>query len=188
MSYNELIDILLSDDVCNRIKEKESEIFELIPELKECLGFNQNNKWHIYDVYEHILNVIAGVDNDKCLRIASLFHDIGKPQTYIEDEKGIGHFYGHWDKSLEIFNKYKDKFDLTNNEINLIKSLIYYHDINVDKMNDEDLNEMISNIGHDNINLLFTLKRADLLAQSSEFHDLLKTINIQEQNIIRMKK
>ena len=61
MTYNELLEVLLSNDVYNRLKQKESALFELIPELKECKGFNQNNKWHMYDVYEHILHVVSGV-------------------------------------------------------------------------------------------------------------------------------
>ena len=40
------------------------------------------------------------------LRLLTLFHDIGKPLTYIEDSSEIGHFYNHWNKSIEIFSKY----------------------------------------------------------------------------------
>ena len=61
MRYEEFLEILLSDDVYNKIKENEKEIFGLIPELEICKDFNQNSEWHIYDVYEHILHVVAGV-------------------------------------------------------------------------------------------------------------------------------
>ena len=30
-----------------------------------------------------------------CLKMAALFHDVGKPETYTVDQKGVGHFYGH---------------------------------------------------------------------------------------------
>lgn len=188
MSFNRLLEILLSDDVYEKIKENEQEIFMMIPELKKCKGFIQNNKWHIYDVYEHILHVVAGVEKNKYLRIAALFHDIGKPLTYIEDELGIGHFYNHWNVSLEIFNKYKDNFKLSNEEIKIIESLIYYHDINLDKITKEELELLINTIDIENIELLFILKKADLLAQSPEFHNLLTTINKQEKEIIKVKK
>lgn len=95
MTYSDLIEILISDDVYNGLKQNKEAIFLLIPELKICNGFNQNNKWHIYDVFEHILHVVSGVNNNLCLRLAALFHDIGKPQTYTEDENGVGHFYNH---------------------------------------------------------------------------------------------
>lgn len=187
MTFDKLIEILLADDVYTKLKQKENQLFEIIPELKKCKGFNQNNKWHIYDVYEHILNVVSGVPINIYLRLSALFHDIGKPLTYTEDDKKAGHFYNHWNKSLEIFRKYEDNFKLSDQEISLINSLIFYHDINIDKMNKEELDTMINEIGISNIELLFSLKRADLLAQSPEFHHLLSNINNQEQSIIKIR-
>lgn len=185
MTYSDLIRILLSNDVYDKLKEYESDLFKLIPELEICKGFEQNNKWHIYDVYEHILHVVSGVSNDICLKLAALFHDVGKPLTYVEDSDGVGHFYNHWNKSIEIFQKYQDKFNLSNDQINLINNLIFYHDINVDKLSNDEIINMINQIGIKNIQLLFDLKRADLLAQSPEFHDLLININKQENNMIK---
>ena len=59
-----LFNILLSDNPSELIKYHEKEIFLLIPELEKSKGFNQNNEWHIYDVYEHILHVIDGAPNN----------------------------------------------------------------------------------------------------------------------------
>ena len=92
MSINGLFSILLSEKPSILIKQNEEDIFKLIPELKRCKGFNQNNPWHPYDVYEHILHVVDNVDNDLILRLIALFHDIGKPEVYKEDEQGIGNF------------------------------------------------------------------------------------------------
>ena len=188
MTYNKLLEILLSDDVYDLFKQNEKEIFEMIPELKICKGFEQNNKWHIYDVYEHILHVVSGVNNNIYLRLSALFHDIGKPMTYTEDSNGVGHFYNHWNESIKIFKKYQENFGLSNEEIILITNLIFYHDINIDKITDEELNNMIISIGILNIGLLFSLKRADLLAQAPEFQNLLVNINNQEQNVTKVKK
>ena len=47
---------------------------------------------------------------------------------------------------------------------------------------------MVNEIGIDNIEKLFNLKRADLLAQSSDYHYLLNNISIQRQNIVSAKK
>ena len=91
-----LINILLKDKPSEFIKNNINDIIQIIPELSFCINFNQNNIWHIYDVFEHILQVVDGVPNNLSLRIAALFHDIGKPFVYKEDENGIGHFYGHW--------------------------------------------------------------------------------------------
>ena len=70
----------------------------------------------------------------------------------------------------------------------LVTNLIFYHDINIDKMTVDEINNMINAIGIENVELLFDLKRADLLAQSPEYHDLLVNINNQEQSIIKVKK
>ena len=53
-------------------------------------------------------------------------------------------------------------------------------------MNTKEIMDMINNIGVLNIELLFSLKRADLLAQSPEYHYLLDNINNQEQKIIEL--
>lgn len=55
-------------------------------------------------------------------------------------------------------------------------------------MNTKEIMDMINNIGVLNIELLFSLKRADLLAQSPEYHYLLDNINNQEQKIIELSK
>lgn len=185
--YKDIIGILLSNDVYNELKFHENEIIELIPELRKCKGFNQNNSWHIFDVYEHILHVVSAVEPNIYLRLSALFHDIGKPLTYTEDGKGIGHFYNHWLKSLEIFSKYKDKFGLSNDDYNLISYLIFYHDINIEMLSDEEKDIIVGKIGIENIGYLFELKKADLLAQSSDYHYLLENINNEQKRIKCLK-
>ena len=88
MTAEELCELLMTDKPSEAIKSREAEVFELIPTLKKCKGFDQRNEWHIYDVYEHILHVLDGVSKNKELRIAALFHDVGKPRCYKEDEQG----------------------------------------------------------------------------------------------------
>ena len=184
MTYNKLLEILLDENVYKLLKENELEIFKLIPELEVCKGFNQNNKWHIYDVYEHILHVILLTQNNKCLKLSAFFHDIGKPLVYTESEDGVGHFYNHWNKSIEVFNIYKNKFNLTDEEVNLITNLIYYHDINIDKLNIESKKVLVKVFGK-NIDLLFYLKKADLLSQSPEYHYLLSNIDDQKKKLLK---
>ena len=184
MKYNEFIDILLSENVYDCIKQNEAEIFELIPELKVCKGFEQRNSWHIYDVYEHILHVVSGVEANLLLRLAALFHDVGKPLAFTLDPDGVGHFFGHWDHSVDIFRSYAPMFGLSDTEVSCISSLIFYHDMNIDKMSDENIDKMIQEIGPKDIHLLFALKRADLLAQSGEYHGLLANIQMQEEKIL----
>lgn len=188
MNINFLKDILLHDKPSEAIKNNEEEIFSIIPELRLCKNFNQNNNWHIYDVYEHILHVIDGVPNNWILRMAALFHDIGKPLVYHEDENGVGHFYGHWNKSKEIFDSFAIEYNLEEGAKNIISNLILYHDLNIDKISDNELKKLINVLNKDGIMMLFQLKRSDLLAQNEQYHYLLENYDKQEQRILNKGK
>ena len=165
----------------------EEEIFDLIPELEYSKGFDQKNKWHIYDVYSHIMHVVDNVDFDYELRLAALFHDIGKPYVYSEDESGVGHFYGHWDKSKEIFLDFAKRNRLEDKVINRVSKLIEYHDINIDTFNEEELYKFISLFSREELIKLFKLKRADLMAQNNEYHYLLENYAKQANLVLNLK-
>ena len=184
----ELYSLLSGNKPSIKIKENEKELFDLIPELKECKGFNQNNPWHPYDVYEHILHVIDNVDDNYILRLCALFHDIGKPKVYKEDENGIGHFYGHWIVSGEIFNKFAKANSLDKELTKIVSNLIFYHDLNISKLDNEGLDKLYKTFNNEQLNMLFDFKRADLLAQSKEYHYLLDDIEKQREEIIVKKK
>ena len=76
----------------------------VIPELRATLGFDQRTHHHIYDIYTHTAQVVAGVPATSVLRWAALLHDIGKPACFTLDETGCGHFYGHAKVSAEMAN------------------------------------------------------------------------------------
>ena len=185
MEIETLYNILLSDKPSVKLKNHEDELFCLIPELKKCKGFLQNNDWHIYDVYEHILHVIDNVSPNLIMRLSALFHDIGKPNSYKEDENKVGHFYGHWELSKEIFIKYSSKFNLDIKDSNRISDLIYYHDVSISKLDDNRLNELIEKLDVDGIEQLYDLKKADLLAQNKKYHYILNEYEIEKQKLLQ---
>ena len=180
MTIEELYKILLNDKPSEELKNKEKELFVLIPELRICKGFDQKNDWHIYDVYEHILHVVDYIPNDITLRLAALFHDIGKPIKYNEDEHGVGHFYGHWDESKKIFDAFSEKYNIDKELSDSVSTLIKYHDIGFDKLTSEDLDKL----GIEGIKNLFIFKRADLLAQNEKKHYILDDYNSQEEKLL----
>lgn len=181
-----LINILMQDKPSVYIKNNSNKIFKLIPELEACKDFNQNNMWHVYDVFEHILHVVDGVSNNLNLRMAALFHDIGKPFVYKEDENKVGHFFGHWDKSNEIFLKFIECNKSEKIDKNLVSNLILYHDLNIDKISDDEIKKLIKLFDKNGITMLFELKRSDLLAQNEKFHYLLNDYRKQESKILNM--
>ncbi len=169
LSYQALRLYLIKKEPSKDLTSLKDELFKMMPEFKKCDGFDQQNDWHIYDVFTHILKVVDGVDNILPLRIAALFHDVGKPYVAKMGDDDRLHYYGHWNKSLEIFDKYKDNFNLNKEEAILIRNLIYYHDLGL-----TDDPEMISEINDcfkDNLELLFMLKKADILASNPIKHE-----------------
>ena len=74
----------------------------VIPELTPMVGFEQHNIHHCYDVYTHTAVAVDHVPPDLKIRLAALFHDIGKPATFSMGEDGQGHFYGHPKVSAQL--------------------------------------------------------------------------------------
>ena len=186
MSIKDLFNILMSDEPSIELLIHEEELFELIPELRKCKGFNQNNKWHVYDVYNHILHVVDNVPKDTVLRLSALFHDVGKPISYYEDENKVGHFKGHWVESKKIFDAFAKKYNLDQSISCLVSELILYHDVRIPEMNGDSIKNLYNILGDEGIIRLYQFKKADLLAQNSEYYYLLDTYE-QEKNKILAK-
>jgi len=184
MTINFLFKLLMSDKPSRNLVVFEKELFELIPELEVCKGFDQKIEWHIYDVYQHILCVVDNVPNDLVSRVAALFHDVGKPLSFTEDENGVGHFYGHWEESQKIFDEFARKYNLDKDFAKQVSNLILYHDKRVKNMSDEEMRELYQIFGNEGLKRLFDFKRADLLAQNKKFHGGLRDIDNQEKKML----
>lgn len=53
----------------------------IAPEIDACGDVKQDNKYHRYDVLDHLLYTVDHCDSDLVIRLAGLLHDIGKPDT-----------------------------------------------------------------------------------------------------------
>lgn len=138
-------------------------ITEIIPQLKPCVEFNQNNKYHTHDVYEHILYVVDYCDTeDFDIKLAALLHDVAKPNSYVEDEEGHGHFYGHPEISYEIAQDIlKKQLRLTREHSDMVLKLVRYHDIEI-AATKKSVRRAMNNFGIDVLNKWFVLKSADM--------------------------
>lgn len=139
----------------------------IIPEIKPMIGFKQNNPYHWLDVWNHSLHVLFEVkEKDLPLRLAALFHDIGKPNCYVEDENGVGHFYGHADKSVEITEKVLKRLKYSNDIIEEVLTLIKYHDVQIGLSN-KFIRRMLNKMPKETFEKLLVLKKADILGQAN---------------------
>lgn len=167
--YNEIIKILKYKESTKYIDEYKEIFFILIPELKKAYKFNQHNKYHIYDVFYHTLKVIDGVENNKYLKLAALFHDLGKPKTYTIDKYGEGHFYGHWEESNNIFKRFCKNYKVDKKTEKIVSLLILNHDRDIPSKRSSMI-KYLQEFNHTNLNLLFKLQTADILAQNPLYH------------------
>ena len=167
--YAELIKILCYKEAPKYIDEYKEIFFMIIPELKDTYKFEQHNKYHIYDVFYHTLKVIDEVEDNKYLKLAALFHDLGKPEKFFTDEEGVGHFYGHWDVSNRIFKQFCKKYKVDKTTENIVSLLIINHDRSFPIKRSSMIN-YLREFNPEHLELLFKIKKADILAQNPIFH------------------
>ena len=146
-----------------------------IPEFKACVGFLQKNRHQIYDVYTHILKATAESRPEPAIRLALLFHDIGKPVVAHFDEDGEQHFYSHPKISAEITDEIMTRLRFDNETRNRVVTLVKFHDSpimlnDIDSPDRKRLKRIMSQIGKEQIFDLIEIKRCDNSAQSPEYY------------------
>ena len=163
---DELEKIILSDKPSEGIEllRKSGLLKYIIPELELGVGVSQN-RHHIYTVYEHCLLSLKYCPSKKLeTRLASLLHDIAKPQT----KAGVGPnstFYNHDFvgakfsrkilKRLKFPGKIVDKVSL------LVRNHMFYY--NVDEVSEAGVRRLIRRTGKENLKDLMDLRIADRL-------------------------
>ena len=123
---NFLEEILTSDDVVEVINDNLDYLFNLIPELKNMVCFEHKHPHHHLDVWEHTLYALSMSTNDFEIRLALLFHDIGKPFSYVDDE--VRHFPNHPKVSRKITEKILERLNYNKDFIDEVCYLVEYHD------------------------------------------------------------
>lgn len=137
----------------------------IIPEFKPCVGFDQNNRYHQYTVYDHMMYAVSRCkSNDLSVRLALFLHDIGKPLCYTEDENG-GHFHGHAVPSHEIAKTVLDRLRFDNKTKNEVLELVLYHD-SVIEPTAKTVRRWLNKIGEERFRQLLFLREADILAHA----------------------
>ena len=135
-------------------------VVQAVPELSSCVGFQQHNPHHAYDVFTHTDRVLTQTEKDPALRWAALLHDVGKPQTFTQDASGKGHFYGHAKESAAIADAVLTRLRASNALKEQVVFLIEHHmdTITADKAS---LRRKLSRYGSENLKKLVQLQMAD---------------------------
>lgn len=163
---DEFIKITESDNAYEGILllEETGLLENIIPELREGIGVSQNLH-HIYSVWEHLVRALkytAGKKYSLPVRLASLFHDIGKPRS----KRGEGlhsTFYGHEvigaKMVAQIMERLRFPKGLTVQVVKLVRYHMFFY--NVGEVTESSVRRLMANVGKENMENLLKVREAD---------------------------
>ena len=174
----ELDKILLSKNPEEIIRLHELGLMHyILPEVDICFLVPQKNKYHIYNVGEHIVHAVKNAPDDILIKWAALLHDIGKPDSKSVDSNGIIHFYGHHRHSVSLASDILRKFKFDQQQQKDILLLIENHDVRIDASL-IGVKKMMNRTGPDNFAKLLLLQEADNKAKNQKYlNEKLNKIN-----------
>ena len=136
----------------------------IFPEVKKTVGFDQHSSHHADDVFNHTLKVLDKTPPILEVRMAALYHDVGKIDTFFIDENGEGRFFGHQNISEELLIKRLKELKYSKKFIDSTSILVKRHMDNTNTYSKKSIRKLLRNIGEENLINLFALQRADVLS------------------------
>lgn len=154
----------------------------ILPEFDRMYETSQNHPAHYANVGHHSLDATCyakrvteyaekgafTLEEFRYLRLAALFHDVGKPDCRSTDEKGIDHFYGHAEAGADEVKKILRRLKSDNTTIDTVARLVRWHTYPF-AAEERPLRRAMHKIGGDLFPLLFELRRADLEAHAEPY-------------------
>ncbi|MBR6044586.1 MAG: HD domain-containing protein [Ruminococcus sp.] len=163
--FAELKKLLCGKNVTKILIDYKEVFAAIMPEITPCFGFAQPTKHHCYDVWTHIAVSVGCCREDARLRLAMLFHDIGKPAMARYDEDGTVHFKGHPIKSAEMLTEILDRFRSDNATISYVREQVIEHDNRI-PVTRKNVKRFMAKHDFDFFMDYLEIRRADTLAQS----------------------
>ena len=164
---DEFTKIIESENSANGIVllEKLGLLKYIIPELEQGIGCEQGGA-HIYDVFEHLLGALAHASNKGFsteIRLAALFHDIGKPKSRRAGTKKAYTFYGHEVIGARMAKVIMERLKYPKKTTDLVVSLVRYHMFfsDTEKITLSAVRRVIQNVGKDHIWELMDIRECD---------------------------
>ena len=167
---DELTKIILSDNPAEGVEMlQQTGLLEyVIPELEKGVGVAQN-RHHIHTIYTHCVLALKFCPSKKLeVRLASLLHDIAKPQTK-RGEGEFATFYNHDHVGARVSRKILERLRFSNDVIEKVALLIDNHMFyyNPEEVGDASVRRLIKKVGLENMKDLIDVRIADRLGSGT---------------------
>lgn len=151
--------------------EKTGLLEHIIPELREGIDCEQGGA-HIFDVFTHLVQACQHAADKNFafhVKLAALFHDIGKPRTKRQPPLVLGKpplkptFYGHEVIGARMAQKIMDRLKFPKADTDLVVKLVRYHMFfsDTEQITLSAVRRIIANVAPENIWLLMNIRECD---------------------------
>lgn len=139
----------------------------ILPELQQAKGVQQGGH-HTTDVWTHSLDALqACPSQDPIVRLATLLHDIAKPQT-AGSNNGTPTFYNHEVVGARMAKNIAQRLRLSNEDCDRMFVLVRYHMFHYQpELTDAAIRRMMRTIQLENIDDMLDLREADRLGSGA---------------------
>lgn len=175
--HDEFVKIIMSANPASGIMmlQKFNLLKNIIPELEEGIGCEQSGE-HLYDVWNHLLLALQHAADKNWpleIRLAALFHDIGKPRTrrlaaHLQENstatsKKKYTFYGHEVVGARMTKKIMERLKFPTKEIILVEKLVRNHMFfsDTELITLSAVRRIITKVGPENIWPLMNVRESD---------------------------
>ncbi len=148
------------------LKECGDVLTAVLPEIRPCMGFDQQNPCHDRDVWAHTVDALDMAPQQRVLRWALLLHDLSKPECFTLDKKGVGHCFGHQEKSAQLAHSIFRRLKAEKRLEQQVCQLIQLHDANL-PTDDRGARKWLNRLGEEQLLRLIAMKKCDIKAHAS---------------------
>ena len=151
----------------------------VLPEIGPAVGFAQHNPHHCLDVWGHTARAVGAAAADRAVRLTMLLHDLGKPGCFSLGPDGVGHFYGHAQRSAELAQAILTRLRYDHETRERVVRLVRLHDAPL-PVEEKTARRLLNRLGERDARALIAVHRADTLALALAYHDRLGELDALE--------
>lgn len=166
---DELLKMLASEYPAEAIEllDETGLLAHIMPELQDAKGVEQSGH-HTTDVWTHSLDALANCPSaDPIVRLATLLHDIAKPQTFHRQKNTIT-FYNHEVIGARTARTIARRLKLSRQDQQRIFTLVRYHMFHYQPHNtDAAIRRFMRQVGLENLDDILDLREGDRLGSGA---------------------